>query len=631
MNTLPFATWSYPEQTKIKHKVFTEYFDKWVKILGRYHKFNYIDCFAGAGAYEDNGKIYYGSPILAAKIIKTNKKTATIVVIDDDKKNLENLETIFEFEKLTDLTIIPVNQDFDKTINKILEQKQNLAPTFFFIDPWGFKISYATLKRIMKVEKSEILLNFQFNALDRFLSWSSLENTITDLFGTDEWKFLTKFKGLERENSILNLYREKLEQIADFVFPFKVQFPHRDRTYYYLFHLTNYWLGCSIMKSCFAQHAHGRLEYLGDRSSQLRLFEIGSAKTDEIKQLLLEKYNGQIKSYLDIMKDNISKTKFLESEIKNGLKQLESKGVAFIDRNPKTTEKTPRLRSSIEENDLFHFNNPPSILRKTLLYKTKVEYGNFTINHVLGCAHGCHYPCYARMLAIKYGQIKDYEDWMHPRIVSNALELLDKEIRKYKQEIDFVHLSFTTDPFMYDLLNKRIYRHIKDLTLEIIEKLNKNGVKCTILTKGIYPKILATNKKFSKENEYGITLVSLDKKFKKEYEPYSPPFEDRLKALKFLHDKGLKTWVSIEPYPTPNIVKQNLDLILKSVSFVDKIIFGKMNYNVTSNKFENNREFYKEHAVKVIEFCKKNKIKYHIKEGTPYSCNKTKEIFKEGS
>jgi len=184
---------------------------------------------------------------------------------------------------------------------------------------------------------------------------------------------------------------------------------------------------------------------------------------------------------------------------------------------------------------------------------------------------------------------------------------------------------------MYDLLNKRNYPHIKNLTLEIIEKLNKNGVKCTILTKGIYPKILATNKKFSKENEYGITLVSLDKKFKKEYEPYSPPFEDRLKALKFLHDKGLKTWVSIEPYPTPNIVKQNLDLILKSVSFVDKIIFGKMNYNVTSNKFENNREFYKEHAVKVIEFCKKNKIKYHIKEGTPYSCSKTKEIFKEGS
>lgn len=627
MTSFPFTTWTYPEQTKIKHKVFREYFDKWVKILGRYHKFNYIDCFAGAGAYKDNDKIYYGSPILAAKIIKANKKTATLVVIDDNKKNLENLEKIFEYEKLTDLTIIPVNQDFDKTINDILDQKQNLAPTFFFIDPWGFDISYSTLKRIMKVEKSEIFLNFQFNALNRFLSSTPLEKTTTDLFGTDKWKSLPKLKGLERENSILNLYREQLEKIAEFVFPFKVQFPHKDRTYYYLFHLTNYWKGCSIMKSCFAKHAHGRLEYLGDRSSQMRLFEIGSVKADEVKQLFLEKYDGQSKTYLDVIKENISKTKFLESEIKNCLKQLESDGIVFIERNPKTTEKIRRLRSSLVENDTFHFNNPPSITRKTLLYKTKVEYGNFTINHVLGCAHGCNYPCYARMLAIKYGQIENYEDWMHPRIVSNALELLDKEIPKYKKEIDFVHLSFTTDPFMYDLLNKRTFPHINELTLKIVKKLNSNGIKCTILTKGLYPKVLSSNNKFSNENEYGITLVSLNEKFKRQYEPYSAPLSDRLASLKYLHEKGLKTWVSIEPYPTPNIVTQDLEKILKQISFVDKIIFGKMNYNVHSNKFSNNKQFYKECAEKVIDFCKKKEIKYHIKEGTPYSTNHTKQIF----
>lgn len=30
-----------------------------------------------------------------------------------------------------------------------------------------------------------------------------------------------------------------------------------------------------------------------------------------------------------------------------------------------------------------------TIERKTLLYKTNVEYGDYTINHVLGCSHGC--------------------------------------------------------------------------------------------------------------------------------------------------------------------------------------------------------------------------------------------------
>ena len=39
------------------------------------------------------------------------------------------------------------------------------------------------------------------------------------------------------------------------------------------------------------------------------------------------------------------------------------------------------------------------ICRKTLLYKTGVEYGDYTINHIQGCSHGCLYPCYAFMMA----------------------------------------------------------------------------------------------------------------------------------------------------------------------------------------------------------------------------------------
>jgi DNA repair photolyase len=29
--------------------------------------------------------------------------------------------------------------------------------------------------------------------------------------------------------------------------------------------------------------------------------------------------------------------------------------------------------------------------------------------------------------------------------------------------------------------------------------------------------------------------------------------KDRLEALRRIHEAGSKTWVSIEPYPTPNI------------------------------------------------------------------------------
>ena len=43
-----------------------------------------------------------------------------------------------------------------------------------------------------------------------------------------------------------------------------------------------------------------------------------------------------------------------------------------------------------------------SIKRKTLLYKTGVEYGDYTINHIQGCSHGCKYPCYAMMMAKRF-------------------------------------------------------------------------------------------------------------------------------------------------------------------------------------------------------------------------------------
>jgi DNA repair photolyase len=234
------------------------------------------------------------------------------------------------------------------------------------------------------------------------------------------------------------------------------------------------------------------------------------------------------------------------------------------------------------------------------------------------------------MMAKKFGWIKDYNDWRKPRIVTNALELLEKEIPKYKKQIDFVHLSFMSDPFMYDSEKGTLIPEIKDLTLNIIERLNKEDIKVTILTKGFYPDEIL-NDSFLKDNEYGITLVSLNNKFKQEFEPFSSSYEKRIDSLRKLHDAGLKTWVSIEPYPTPNLDETavNIENILEEIMFVDKIIFGKLNYNVNSSRFCNNKSFYSETSERVLDFCKKNSIKYHIKFGTPYSDVKTKRIFKE--
>lgn len=250
-----------------------------------------------------------------------------------------------------------------------------------------------------------------------------------------------------------------------------------------------------------------------------------------------------------------------------------------------------------------------TINRKTLLYKTGVEYGDYTINHVLGCSHGCMFPCYAFNLKKRFGLVKTYKDWLQPSLVSNSLELLDKELPRYKNRIKSVQLSFATDPFMMN------YPEVSEMSIKIINRLNKDKIPVSTLTKGIMPEELLTT---SKINMYGITLVSLDEKFRKTYEPFSSKYEDRIKSLKKLHDSGYKTWVSIEPYPTPNICDQSLDNILNAISFVDYIVFGMWHYNSKVSECKDKVNFYNNCSEKVVNFCKKNRIKYHIKEGTYY-------------
>ena len=247
------------------------------------------------------------------------------------------------------------------------------------------------------------------------------------------------------------------------------------------------------------------------------------------------------------------------------------------------------------------------LIRKTMLYKTGVEYGDYTMNHVLGCAHGCKYPCYAFMMKKRFGQVKTYSEWCTPVLVENTLELLDKEIPRLKDKIKTVQLCFTTDPFMYG------YDDVSEMSIAAIKRLNEAGIKCTVLTKGILPIELAG---LSTENEYGITVVSLSEEFRERMEPGAAQIEDRIAALRKLHERGHKTWVSVEPYPTPNIIEQQLAPLLNRISFVDHIVFGRMNYSRAVSEYVENKAFYNMSADEVIEYCNEHNISYYIKRKT---------------
>ena len=99
-------------------------------------------------------------------------------------------------------------------------------------------------------------------------------------------------------------------------------------------------------------------------------------------------------------------------------------------------------------------------------------------------------------------------------------------------------------------------------------------------------------------------------------EPGAAPLAERLAALKALGDAGCKTWVSMEPYPTPNVCKQELQPILDAVSFADQIVFGRVHYDKRTSAYKDLNAFYRGAAEQVRAYCAENGIDCHIKKGT---------------
>ena len=240
------------------------------------------------------------------------------------------------------------------------------------------------------------------------------------------------------------------------------------------------------------------------------------------------------------------------------------------------------------------------IERKRLLYRSGLGFD--CINHALGCSHGCRYPCYAFLMARSHGRVRDYAEWCRPRIVGNALVLLDRELRTKRAAPPCVHLCLTTDPFMVG------HPEVEALSLAIIERLNRSGIPCSLLTKGRLPAALADRRRFPCDNTHGISLVSLDDGFRREWEPGAAPHAERIAALRRLHDAGCRTLVHIEPYPTPSVFEQDLSEILAEVKFVDRMFFGGWNYSPRVGRDRAAEAFYLRQSSTVREFCAQHGI-----------------------
>jgi DNA repair photolyase len=197
--------------------------------------------------------------------------------------------------------------------------------------------------------------------------------------------------------------------------------------------------------------------------------------------------------------------------------------------------------------------------------------GLWAINHASGCSHGCRYPCYAwqRQQTLRG---RTYDQWRQPIVYEEAPTIVQQELKR-AQGVKDVELCFTTDPYMYGNLD------MTTTSNALLRLLTDQGIKVTVLTKGDLTDAIDHLRGIVPQRvRYGITLASLEEHFRCTWEPGAAPIEQRIKALRLKHDQGHDTWLSIEPYPPPQLSTQNPSEILKAVPFVNKAILGRWNY-----------------------------------------------------
>lgn len=194
------------------------------------------------------------------------------------------------------------------------------------------------------------------------------------------------------------------------------------------------------------------------------------------------------------------------------------------------------------------------------------EYAPLAVNLYRGCGHGCVY-CYAHSFTYQ-----DPEDFKKATPRKDIIERLKKDApiaaATYDGADRRVLLCFTCDPY-------QPIDEIYQLTRQAIIILHVHGFQVAILTKGGH-RARRDIDQLGPRDEFATTLTFLDKKQSLKWEPQAAIPIERIETLRYAHEMGIKTWVSLEPVIAP---ATSIEIIRQTHTFVDLYKVGKLNYS----------------------------------------------------
>lgn len=223
------------------------------------------------------------------------------------------------------------------------------------------------------------------------------------------------------------------------------------------------------------------------------------------------------------------------------------------------------------------------------------EYAPLACNIYRGCGHECVY-CYVPGV-LKMTR-KEFDAGAAPR-KGFSIHGLKRDAAKYRAAgIDAqIMLSFTSDPY-----------HLGDtaLTKATLIALRESGMAFCTLTKGGARALRDIDLFRPERDAFASTLTSINDEFSLKFERKAAPASERIATLRKFHDRGVFTWVSLEPTLS---IEESLAVVRETYRFVDLYKIGRANYMGAITR-ETNWEMY---TWRMTDLCRDLGVQHYIK------------------
>ena len=222
------------------------------------------------------------------------------------------------------------------------------------------------------------------------------------------------------------------------------------------------------------------------------------------------------------------------------------------------------------------------------------EYAPLAANPYRGCGHACAYCYVPGVLRMDRAEF-DKGAVARPGFLDN----LRKDAQKYQAAgiSEQVMLSFTTDVWNpFDT----------SLTIPTIEILIEHGLGFCTLTKGGTRALAGIDLFRPDRDAFASTLTTLDDSFSRKWERNAALPADRIAALKAFHERGIFTWVSLEPTLD---VESSLSIVEATHEFVDLYKIGRVNYLPMTRTTD-----WKSYTERMVELCARLGVTHYVKK-----------------